>query len=97
MLYQVASAIFSILLIGIGLSLLVAVIRVSVGSGDAYDQLKGISKGFWETMFGDVKQPEGRGGILYNRGIAYTVDADGKVEFIRQAKSNRESLRDSSV
>lgn len=97
MLYQVGAIVFSILLVCFGLTLLFASIRVGMGSNGNYDQLKGVSKSFWKTVKGDIKQPEGSGGMLFNRGVAYSVDSDGCINFHPQAKTNRESLRDTSI
>ncbi|MBZ8117882.1 hypothetical protein KUD11_04405 [Roseovarius sp. LXJ103] len=79
-----------------GLALLAFAVRLGMGSGEAYDQLRGVSKGFRDTMFGNIHQPYGKGGTLFNRGTAYSIDQKGNIELISQAKTNRESVQDAS-
>jgi len=97
MLYEVFVALASLFFILAGLILVAFSVRLAAGSGEAYDQLKGVSRGFFKTMLGDISQPRGLGGILYNRGIAYSVDKQGNIELHKQAKTNRESVKDASV
>lgn len=97
MLHSVFTPLISLMFILVGLFVVGFGVRIALGSNEAYDQLKGVSKGFRNTLFGDTNQPKGRGGILYNRGIAYSVDKQGKIELHSQAKTNRESVKDASV
>lgn len=80
-----------------GLLVVVGALRVWLGSADAYDMNRSVSKGLKSSAFGDIKQPDGDRGAVFKRGIAYTVSRDGSVRFEAQAKLNRESIRDTSV
>lgn len=97
MLYEVFWTLVSLTVVIFGLMLLAGAMHILLGSRDAYNQLRSVSKGFWSTMFGDIRQPDGRGGMIYNRGVAYSVDSEGHAEHVSQAKTNRESVRDSSA
>jgi len=91
--WSIIGGIFAI----IGLLVAFGALRVWLGSSDAYEMVRSVSKGMRSSAFGDIRQPSGDRGAVFTRGIAYTILKDGSVEFRAQAKIDRESIRDTSI
>lgn len=97
MLYTVVFSLMSIALVTFGILLVGAGVRVWMGSDDAYEMNRAVSKGVANSAFGDINQPSGDLSAVFIRGMAYSEGKSGQVAFKKHAKVSRDALRDASI
>jgi hypothetical protein len=96
MLGMVLTTTFGIALAMFGLILIVAAVRLLLGSSDAYETNRRASLPIHRAFLGKLKTGTVENDHLSVRGSAYTIAKDGTIEFVQMAKLSREAVRDTS-